>query len=57
MKRSVSTLFLVILACFFLFLITAYADMTLRVQLADVTTGQTSTDFTFPALYERIRAN
>ncbi|MFZ1397727.1 MAG: hypothetical protein WAS33_12550 [Candidatus Promineifilaceae bacterium] len=33
------------------------ADTTLRVQFTDVTTGQTSTVFTFPAPYERIRSN
>ncbi|MCB8981977.1 MAG: hypothetical protein H6657_31605 [Ardenticatenaceae bacterium] len=33
------------------------ADTTLRVQFTDVTTGQTSTIFTFPAPYERIRSN
>ncbi|MEZ4591961.1 MAG: hypothetical protein R3D55_12595 [Chloroflexota bacterium] len=33
------------------------ADTTLRVQFTDVTTGQTSTVFTFPAPYQRIRSN
>lgn len=33
------------------------ADTTLRLQFTDVTTGQTTTVFTFPANYERIRSN
>lgn len=33
------------------------ADTTLRVQFTNVTTGQTTTVFTFPAPYERIRSN
>ncbi|MCC6602972.1 MAG: hypothetical protein IT327_07170 [Anaerolineae bacterium] len=33
------------------------ADTTLRLQFTDVTTGQTTTVFTFPVNYERIRAN
>lgn len=33
------------------------ADTTLRLQFTDVTTGQTTTVFTFPASYQRIRSN
>ena len=33
------------------------SDTTLRLQFTDVTNGQTTTVFTFPSLYERIRSN